>query len=101
MSMPQIPNLATSPDRTVADATCTACGCLCDDLIVKTVGGRIVEAVNACEIGRRWYFADHSHQGLPAATIEGRAAEPDAALDRAAEILARAKSPVVLGLTRT
>jgi formylmethanofuran dehydrogenase subunit B len=101
MSMPQESSLATSPDRTVADATCTACGCLCDDLIVKTVGGRIVEAINACEIGRRWYLADHSHQGLPAATIEGRAVEPAAALDRAAEILAQATAPVVLGLTRT
>lgn len=103
MNMPQEPSLATStsPDRTIADATCTACGCLCDDLIVKTKGGRIIEAVNACEIGRRWYFADHAHEGLPAATIEGRPVEPTAALDRAAEILGQARAPVVLGLTRT
>ncbi|WP_406697023.1 formylmethanofuran dehydrogenase subunit B [Singulisphaera sp. Ch08] len=101
--MPQEPSPATSsaPDRTVANSTCTACGCLCDDLIVKTEGGRIVEAVNACEIGRRWYFADHAHAGLPAATIEGQSVEPAAALDRAAEILTRARAPLVLGLTRT
>lgn len=103
--MPQETSLATAPDfdsdRTVADSTCTACGCLCDDLVVKTAGGRIIEAINACEFGRRWYLADHSHIGLPAATVEGRAVEPDEALGRAAEILEQARLPVVLGLTQT
>ncbi|MHC5544941.1 hypothetical protein ACYOEI_42440, partial [Singulisphaera rosea] len=49
----------------VADATCTACGCLCDDLILETDGERIVEATNACELGRGWFLADHGHQGIP------------------------------------
>ncbi|SIO65967.1 formylmethanofuran dehydrogenase, subunit B [Singulisphaera sp. GP187] len=105
MFMPQEPSLATSPasDRTVivTDATCTACGCLCDDLIVKAEGGRIIEAVNACELGRRWYFADHAHDELPTATVDRQAVEPAVALDRAAEILSRAQAPIVLGLTRT
>jgi formylmethanofuran dehydrogenase subunit B len=99
--MPQDSSPAHAPDQTVADVTCTACGCLCDDLIVKTREGRIVEAVNACAVGQRWFFADHSHQGLPAATVAGVAAAPEVALERAAEILTRANAPVVLGLTGT
>ena len=63
--------------------------------------GRIVEAEHACELGRRWFLADHDQSGLPLATIAGRAAEPEEALDRAAAILRQAQAPVVLGLTRT
>lgn len=85
----------------VADATCLACGCLCDDLVIETAGSRIVAAKNACALGLRWLQADHAHAGLPAATIDGRHATPDDALDRAAAVLARARAPVVLGLTAT
>jgi formylmethanofuran dehydrogenase subunit B len=85
----------------VADATCTACGCLCDDINLTVADGKIEAAERACEIGRRWFLADHDQHGLPAATIAGAVAEPDAALDQAAEILRNARSPVVLGLTRT
>ncbi len=93
------PGPALSP--VVADATCTACGCLCDDLVLSVANGRIVAAEHACELGRRWFLADHDQGGLPLATVEGRPAEPDEALDRAAEILKKAQAPVVLGLSRT
>lgn len=92
---------ATDPGLLVTDATCTACGCLCDDIALRTSGGRIVEATNACETGRRWFLADHGGSGLPAATVDGRAVAPDEALDRAAEVLGKARAPVILGLTRT
>jgi formylmethanofuran dehydrogenase subunit B len=86
---------------TIRDATCLACGCLCDDLDVRVEGGRIVAAERACALGRDWFLADHGPVSGPSATIEGRAAETDSALRRAAGILAASRSPVVLGLTRS
>ena len=85
----------------VRDVTCLACGCLCDDLMLTVEGGRVVEARHACEVGRGWFLADYSHAGLPVATVEGRPADAEEAVDRSAEILGRARSPVVLGLGRT
>jgi formylmethanofuran dehydrogenase subunit B len=90
-----------APRTVVADATCTACGCLCDDIGLAVEGGRIVAAHHACEQGRRWFLADHDQGHLPVATIAGRATEAGEALDQAAEILRKAQVPVVLGLTRT
>src|SRR5215212_9231334 len=88
----------TEPPRTVEDVACTACGCLCDDLVITTSGGRVVEAKNACALGLRWLLADHGHEGLPAATVHGHAVALGEALDRAVQILRGAKAPVVLGL---
>ncbi|HEV3165406.1 MAG TPA: formylmethanofuran dehydrogenase subunit B [Isosphaeraceae bacterium] len=86
---------------TIADATCTACGCLCDDIALRIAGGRIIGAWNACERGLEWFLADHGHHEWPDATVEGRPASVEDAIGRAAEILSQAKAPVVLGLTAT
>ncbi len=91
-----------NPDpATIEDATCLACGCLCDDIALRVEGGRIVEARNACPIGHAWFLADRTRGDRPAATIDGQPAAVEAALARAAEILAVARSPLVMGLTRT
>jgi formylmethanofuran dehydrogenase subunit B len=83
----------------IDDATCLACGCLCDDLRLRVDGGRIVEASKACEAGKAWFLGDHSRGDRPAATIAGREVPLDEALTRAAEILATARGPLVTGLT--
>ena len=85
----------------VEDVTCLGCGCLCDDIALTVAGGRITEARNACEIGAAGSSPTGRRTGWTAATIDGRVADRGEALDRAAEILGRAKAPVVLGLTRT
>lgn len=87
--------------RTIEDAACLACGCLCDDLALTVEVGRIVEAANACPIGRAWLLADHGPGGRPEATIEGRPVSRAEALARAAEVLAASRSPLVTGLTGT
>ena len=85
----------------VVDATCTACGCLCDDIVLTARSGRIVEAGNACDRGRAWFLTDHGRGDRPAASIEGRPVAIGAALDRAAALLGAARSPLVTGLTST
>jgi formylmethanofuran dehydrogenase subunit B len=85
-------------DRTiVGHATCTSCGCVCDDIEVHTVDRRIVRAVHACTLGRKWFFADHCSDG-PAACVDGQAAAMHDAVTTAAGILSRATLPLIFGL---
>lgn len=83
----------------VEDATCLACGLLCDDIALSVEGGRIVEADRACEAGRGWFLADHQHRDRPAATIDGRPATLAEAIERASALLGEAKAPLITGLT--
>ncbi len=89
-----------SPDPTLLDVTCTACGCLCDDIGIFVDHDRIVRAERACPVGVSWFLADHSHRDIADATIEGRPASLDEAIGRSAAILKASRSPLILGLTR-
>ena len=51
MSMVGSSEQAASP-RVVDDVVCTSCGCLCDDIELEIEGDRIIEARNACPLGR-------------------------------------------------
>ena len=87
--------------RETADATCLACGCLCDDIVVAVENNRIVEARHACAIGQTYFAALNARNENPLATIDGEVSEVRAALDRAAAILAAARRPLIWGLTQT
>ena len=86
--------------RIVEDATCTFCGCVCDDmeLTVDLDAKRITKAKNACVLGRAW-FLQHGIEDHPAAMIGGREAPLEDAMDEAARILHEAKFPVTYGLS--
>lgn len=88
--------------RTVKNATCTFCGCVCDDmeLTVDMDEKRITKAKNACVLGRAW-FAEHGIEDRPAAMIDGREVSTDEAIEEAAQVLARAKFPITYGLSDT
>jgi formylmethanofuran dehydrogenase subunit B len=89
-----------SPRRRTTDAVaCLACGCLCDDLVVTVEGRAVVEARNACAAGREWFRLAGDTPPTPEATIDGQGVATPTAIDRAAEILSRARAPVVFGLT--
>ncbi len=86
--------------RIVEDTTCLGCACLCDDIGLVVEGERILEARNACGLGLRWYH--RSETELPIfPMVAGVPTAPDAAIDRAAEILLRAKAPAIVGLGTT
>ena len=88
------------PDvRILRDATCPACGLLCDDISLSLSGDRILAAERACDRGRSWFLADHRAGDLPPASVEGNAGPLDLALERAAAILVDARAPVIAGLT--
>lgn len=88
--------------RIVNDATCTFCGCVCDDmnLTVDLEEHRITKAENACVLGRAW-FKEHGIEERPFALIDGREATTDEAVEAAAQILAKSRYPVVYGLSDT
>lgn len=92
---PVNPNL-----KVVPNATCTFCGCVCDDMELTVDGTTITKAKNACVLGKAW-FLNHHIEDRPVALIEGRPASFEAAVDRAAEILAKAQYPIVYGLSDT
>jgi len=91
---------SSSELRVIEDATCTFCGCVCDDMVLTVEGNRITKAKNACVLGKAWFF-NHHIEDRPEALIDGEPAGYDAAMDRAAEILLSAKFPLTYGLSDT
>jgi len=85
-------------DRTiVSNATCTSCGCVCDDIELHVDGTAIVRADHACTLGRAWFFG-HRSDGGATALVDGRPAEMDEAIETAAGILISADRPLIYGL---
>ena len=84
----------------IPDTVCTACGCLCDDISITVEQGRIVEADNACSLGREWFVRERS-AAEPVATIDGRSVPLEQAIEEAARVLAAAKYPLVFGLSHS
>ena len=83
----------------VPNATCTFCGCVCDDIELHADGERIVKAKNACSLGDAW-FKNHTAEHLyPDALIDGRPATVDEAVEAAAGYLYDADMPLVYGLS--
>lgn len=102
MSETETPKDATDEPniRIVEDATCTFCGCVCDDmeLTVDLDANRITKAKNACVLGRAW-FLQHGIEDHPQAMIDGREVPLEEAMDEAARILHEAKFPITYGLS--
>lgn len=86
--------------KVVKDATCTFCGCVCDDMELTVEGNEIKKAKNACVLGKAW-FLNHHIEERPEATIEGQPASYEQAIEKAAEILSSATYPVTYGLSDT
>src|SRR6201981_3229710 len=83
----------------VKNATCTFCGCVCDDIELHADGERIVHTKAACVLGASW-FKNHTAERLyPDALIDGKEASIDEAIGVAAEYLYQAHMPLVYGLS--
>jgi formylmethanofuran dehydrogenase subunit B len=83
----------------VKNATCTFCGCVCDDIELHADGERITETKGACILGQSW-FKNHTAERLyPEALIDGTPASLDEAIATAADLLYQANMPLVYGLS--
>jgi formylmethanofuran dehydrogenase subunit B len=86
--------------KIVKDATCTFCGCVCDDMELTVEGDHITKAKNSCILGKAW-FLNHHTEDRPDAMIEGQPASYEQAIERAADILSNATYPMTYGLSDT
>ncbi len=84
--------------KIIQDATCTFCGCVCDDIDLTVKDDHIIEAKRACVLGKAW-FLNHSNDDRPSCMIDGRPASLEDGYDRAARILTDGKYPIVYGLS--
>jgi formylmethanofuran dehydrogenase subunit B len=85
--------------KVVKNATCTFCGCVCDDIELHADHERIVKTKNACVLGESW-FRNHTAERLyPEALIDGEPASVEAAIEAAADYLHDAHMPLVYGLS--
>jgi formylmethanofuran dehydrogenase subunit B len=84
--------------RVIQDATCTFCGCVCDDIDLTVKDNRITQAKRACVLGKAW-FLNHEIEDRPSCLIEGQPATVEEGIDRAARILTDAIYPITYGLS--
>lgn len=82
------------------NVACTVCGCVCDDLRIAVEGERVSQAEGACPLAQDWFLGQNSRQP-PVSRVEGQPAPLEEALDRAADILRTASSPLIYGLSRS
>lgn len=88
------------------DVVCPFCGTLCDDLEVDVVDGLVTEVRNGCQIGSKKFFSSnpsaHRYE-KPMIRDNGKLVETtwDVAIDKAADILIKAKRPLLYGFSST
>jgi len=84
----------------LTDVVCPFCGCLCDDLEITVEGDKIVKTRFACPISTSKYM-NHEENKIETPTVDGKPVALDEAVNAAAEILARARRPLIYGLSST
>ena len=89
--------------QVVENATCTFCGCVCDDMMltVDMDEKRITKAKNACVLGRAWFAEHYIEEDAPAAMIDNKPVSVEEAVEEAAHTLVNARFPITYGLSDT
>lgn len=77
---------------------CTACSCLCDDLVADTDGERITSIENACVRGAAFIYASQKPERRATCTVRGQPVFAQAAIAEAARLLKRSRHPLIFGL---
>jgi formylmethanofuran dehydrogenase subunit B len=84
----------------IEDVACTVCGCVCDDLRLTINDGRIQECEGACQLAEPWLLAQDSRKP-PVASVLERPVALEEAVVRASDMLQKASSPLIFGLSRS
>jgi formylmethanofuran dehydrogenase subunit B len=91
--------------KIITDVVCPYCGCLCDDLEVVVDSDRIIEVRSNCELGAKRFLDADIPTRLKASKIkvegEFKEVSMDEAVQKAAEILTKAKRPLLYGWSST
>ncbi|MFO1094346.1 MAG: hypothetical protein U0992_13735 [Planctomycetaceae bacterium] len=87
--------------QVIENATCTFCGCVCDDIDLHHDEVRIHKADHACVLGTAWFLNHTAEKKYPMALVDGREASLDEAIETAATLLHEADMPLVYGMSNT
>lgn len=87
--------------KVIQNATCTYCGCVCDDIELHADQTRIHKAKNACGLGKSWFMDRATDRNYPDALIDGKEATVEEAIEVAADLLHQAHMPLVYGMSNT
>ena len=68
--------------QVIDNATCTFCGCVCDDIQLHHDEVRIHKANKACVLGTAWFLNHTAEKKYPDALIDGREATVDEAIPK-------------------
>jgi formylmethanofuran dehydrogenase subunit B len=79
---------------------CPFCGCLCDDLEIEVVDGKIVKNDNGCTISKA-KFLSHEEDRILKPTVKNAEVSLEEALKHTAKLMAAAKRPLIYGLSST
>jgi formylmethanofuran dehydrogenase subunit B len=100
--------MAVRKIKTNYDVVCPFCGTLCDDLEVDIdiKEDKVVEVRNACQIGTKKFFSSNPNPhryNTPRIREKGSLKEIswEEAIDKAADILVKAKRPLLYGFSST
>ncbi len=77
---------------------CPFCATLCDDIKVHVKDNQVVK-INGCNLCKGVFMNAHKDWTTP--RIRGEEAPYDAAVEEAAQILAKANNPLIYGLSAT
>ena len=87
--------------QVIDNATCTFCGCVCDDIQLHHDELKIHKANKACVLGTAWFLNHTAEKKYPVAMIDGREVTLDAAIDLTARLLHKADMPLIYGMSNT
>jgi formylmethanofuran dehydrogenase subunit B len=98
--------MAVKKIKTVYDVICPFCGTLCDDVEVDIQNNEVIEVRNACQIGTKKFYSSNPSEhrfNTPMIREKGqlKKASWEEAIDKAADILAKAKRPLLYGFSST
>mgnify|MGYP002624157948 CR=1 FL=1 len=85
--------------KIVDNATCTFCGCVCDDIELHADDVRIHEAKRACILGKAWFLNHTAEREYPDALVDGKETTVEEAIAAAADFLNDAHNPLVYGMS--
>lgn len=80
------------------NCVCPFCATLCDDIVLEVKENRIIKT-NGCSLSKGVFY--HAHEDVAVPMVEGKQVPYEETLKKAAEILAKAKFPLIYGLSAT
>jgi formylmethanofuran dehydrogenase subunit B len=92
-------SIIMSQIREVRNVACTQCGCVCDDITVQIKDNEIIRADRACSLAEPWFLSRTKLNSI--AKINDQDATEEQAIQEAVSILAKARSPLIFGLSHS